>query len=236
MVFRNLREFISVLDKAGELKRIETAVSPKIEISRITDQESKSPGGGKALLFRNVRGSAFPVATNIFGSDRRICMALGVRHLDQLGARVKEYIEFNPPKNLKEALNVIPMAVNLANFFPRTYRGRTPPCQEVVLQGDQVDLTAIPVLHCWPKDAGPFVTLPLVFTKSLSTGKRNCGMYRLQIFDRNTTGMHWHIHKDGSHYFNEYREADKRMPVAVAIGADPATIYAATAPMAARNR
>ncbi len=111
------------------------------------------------------------------------------------------------------------------------FKGKTPPCQEIILTGDQVDLTKLPVLHCWLKDAGSFITLPLVFTKSPVTGKRNIGMYRMQIFDRNTTGMHWHIHKDGSHYYNEYCRAGKRMPVAVAIGADPATIYAATAPM-----
>jgi 4-hydroxy-3-polyprenylbenzoate decarboxylase len=230
-VFQNLREFISALDKAGELKKISNTFSPLIEISKITDQESKSFGGGKALLFQNVRNSSFPVATNLFGSNKRICMALGVSDLDQLGARVREYIEFNPPRNFKEALNAIPMAIQLANFFPRMFKGKNPPCQEIVYTGDQVDLSKIPVLHCWPGDAGPFVTLPLVFTKSLKTGKRNAGMYRLQVFDQRTTGMHWHIHKDGSHYFKEYQEAGKRMPVAVAIGADPATIYSATAPM-----
>jgi 4-hydroxy-3-polyprenylbenzoate decarboxylase len=230
-LFRNLTDFIKALDAAGELKTVREPVSPYLEISRLTDQESKRPGGGKGLLFVNVEASDFPVATNLFGSDKRICMALGVAHLDQLGDRVREYIEFNPPRNLREALNVIPMAINLTQFFPRMSRAKTPPCQEVVLTGNQIDLGRLPVLHCWPKDAGPFVTLPLVFTKSLVTGRRNVGMYRLQIFNRNTTGMHWHIHKDGSHYFNEYREAGKRMPVAVAVGADPATIYAATAPM-----
>ncbi|MBW1898634.1 MAG: UbiD family decarboxylase, partial [Deltaproteobacteria bacterium] len=230
-MYRNLKAFIKTLENENEIKKIDAEVSPFIEISKITDKESKSPGGGKALFFRNVSGSKFPVVTNIFGSNRRICLALGVKDLDQLGERVREYIEFNPPKNLKDALNIIPMAVNLANFFPRRYKSKPPPCQEVVIKGEQVDLSAIPVLHCWPGDAGPFVTLPLVFTKSLITGKRNAGMYRLQIFDKNTTGMHWHIHKDGSHYFNEYREAGKKMPVAVAIGADPATIYSATAPM-----
>ena len=230
-MYKNLKEFLTNLDKAGEIKYINKEVSPFLEISKITDKESKSKNGGKALFFKKVQGSAFPVATNIFGSYKRICMALGVKNLDEPGKRIKEYIEFNPPKNFKEALNVIPMAVSMTKFFPRSFKGKTPPCQEVVLTGDQVDLSKLPVLHCWPKDAGPFVTLPLVITKSLITGKRNMGMYRLQIFDKNTTGMHWHIHKDGSHYYNEYRKAGKRMPVAVAIGADPATIYSATAPM-----
>ena len=238
--YQNLREFIAALRLAGEIEYISHPVSPRLEISKITDRESKRPNGGKALFFKNVQDLrdlqdeqdyAFPVVTNIFGSPRRICMALGVDHLDQLGERIRKYIDFHPPKNLKEALNTLSLAASLAKFPPRSFRGKTPPCQEVVHTGDAVDLSKIPVLQCWPKDAGPFVTLPMVFTKSLLTGKRNVGMYRLQIFDRNTTGMHWHIHKDGSHYFNEYREAGKRMPVAVAIGADPATIYAATAPM-----
>ncbi|MFW6242481.1 MAG: menaquinone biosynthesis decarboxylase, partial [Thermodesulfobacteriota bacterium] len=116
-------------------------------------------------------------------------------------------------------------------FFPRKFRGRTPPCQEVVLAGDQVDLGKLPVLTTWPKDGGPFITLPLVITRSLATGKRNVGMYRLQVFDKNTTGMHWHVHKDGSHYYTEYSRAKKRMPVAVAVGCDPATTYASTAPL-----
>ena len=230
-LFKNLTDFLNALDKEGELKYIHNQVSPHLEISRLTDRESKSPGGGKALFFENVEGSSFPVATNIFGSSHRICMALGVDHLDRLGERIKKYIDLNPPKSLMEALQMLPMAFGLTKFFPRSFRASTPPCQEVVYKDDDVDLSKLPVLHCWPKDAGPFITLPLVFTKSLSTKKRNAGMYRMQVFDRNSTGMHWHIHKDGSHYFNEYRKAGIKMPVAVAIGADPAIIYSATAPM-----
>ena len=126
---------------------------------------------------------------------------------------------------------MLPMLFDAFKFFPRPFRRGTPPCQETVLKDDRVDLSILPVIQCWPKDAGRFITLPLVITQSLKTGKRNMGMYRMQIYDKNSTGMHWHIHKDGSHYFNEYAQAGKRMPVAVAIGADPATIYAATAPM-----
>ncbi len=230
-MYKNLKDFLKALEKAGELRFIDREVSPYLEISKITDQESKSLGGGKALFFRNVKGSKFPVATNIFGSDKRIKMALSVKNLDEPADRIRQYIEFNPPKSLKQALNIIPMAIMAAKFFPRKFSGKNPPCQEVVLTGDKVDLSALPVLHCWPKDAGPFITLPLVITKSLVTGKRNVGMYRLQVFDKNTTGMHWHIHKDGSHYYTEYKRAKKRMPVSVAIGADPATIYCATAPL-----
>ena len=230
-MYKNLKDFLDALDRAGELKCIGHKVSPYLEISKITDKESKSPHGGKALFFEQVESSSFPVATNIFGSSRRICMALGVEHLDRLSEKIKKYIDINPPGSLKEALNIIPMAINFTRFFPRSCRSKIPPCQEIVYKGGDVDLSIIPVLHCWPKDAGPFITLPMVFTKSLVTGKRNAGMYRMQIFDKNSTGMHWHIHKDGSHYYNEYRNTGKRMPVAVAIGADPASIYAATAPM-----
>ena len=229
--YKNLGEFLDRLESAGELKRIAEPVSPYLDISKYTDAESKSPGGGMGLLFTNVQGYKFPVATNIFGSDRRIRMALGVDHLDDLANRVREYIEFNPPSGFRDAIGALPMALDLARFPPRNFKGKKPPCQEVVWKGDEVDLSILPVLHCWPQDAGPFITLPLVITRSLVTGRRNVGMYRLQVFDRNTTGMHWHIHKDGSHYYNEYARAGKRMPVAVAIGADPATIYSATAPM-----
>jgi len=230
MAYRNLREFIDRLDAAGEIVHVRETVSPHLEISRITDRESKKPGGGKGLFFHKVRDSAFPVATNIFGSDRRICMALEVNHLDEPAARIRQYMEFDPPRSLREAFNAIPLAVSAARFVPRRHRGSAP-CQEIIHTGDQVDLTRLPVLHCWPQDGGPFVTLPLVATRSPVTGKRNLGMYRMQIFDRRTTGMHWHIHKDGSHYYQEYCKAGKRMPVSVAIGADPATTYAATAPL-----
>jgi 4-hydroxy-3-polyprenylbenzoate decarboxylase len=231
MAYDHLQDFLEALEKAGEMRHIDTPVSTQVEISRWTDRESKSPGGGKALYFSNVVGSRFPVVTNIFGSTRRICLALEVGDLDELGSRVRQYLEFNPPKTLRDAIQVLPLAINAARFIPRSFSGRTPACQEVVHTGDTVDLSMLPVLQCWPKDAGPFVTLPLVITRSLVTGKRNVGMYRLQIFDRNTTGMHWHVHKDGSHYYHEYEAAGRRMPVAVAIGADPATTYSATAPL-----
>jgi 4-hydroxy-3-polyprenylbenzoate decarboxylase len=227
--YRNLQEFVTALKQAGELMPISAPVSAHLEITHITDLASKSPGGGKALLFETVEGSPFPVLTNAFGSERRICMAMGVPDLDTLAVRVRRFIEMDPPKSLGDAFRMAPLALELLQFFPR--KQSRAPCQEVVHTGDSVDLTRLPVLHCWPDDGGPFVTLPVVITRSLKTGRRNAGMYRLQVFDRNTTGMHWHIHKDGSHYYNEYREVGRRMPVAVAIGTDPATTYAATAPL-----
>jgi 4-hydroxy-3-polyprenylbenzoate decarboxylase len=227
--YRNLQEFIAVLEKAGELQRIEAPVSLNLEISQITDLASKSRGGGKALLFERVVESVFPVLTNAFGSERRICMALGVPDLDSLSRRVRRFVEMEPPKSLKDALRLLPLGMDLLRFLPK--RVRNAPCQEVAAVGDQVDLSQLPVLKCWPQDGGPYITLPLVITRSIKTRRRNVGMYRLQVFDRHTTGMHWHIHKDGSHYFQEYRREGKRMPVAVAIGTDPATTYAATAPL-----
>ena len=231
MKYTNLGEFIQALKNAGELKTISYPVSAILEISKLTDAESKSPLGGKALYFENVTDSPFPVATNLFGSQKRICLALGVDDLDQLGDRIREIIHMSPPKDLRDMLGMLTTAFSVSRFFPRKSRAKVPPCQQVVVKGDAINLFDLPILHCWPQDAGRFITLPLVITQSLSTGKRNVGMYRMQVYDRRTTGMHWHIHKDGSNYFNEYRKAGKRMPVAVAIGADPATIYAATAPM-----
>jgi len=229
--YKNLGEFIRVLDAEGELIRISAPVSSFLEITEITDRISKSPGGGKALLFEDVEGSFFPVITNAFGSEKRITLALGTGNLDDLGKRLKEIIDQTPPTTFIEKFHLLTRAVSWTRYLPRVVKMANPPCQEVVLKGDQVDLTKLPVLYCWPEDGGPFVTLPVVFTRSLITGKRNAGMYRLQIFDKSTTGMHWHIHKDGSHYFNEYRKAGKKMEVAVAIGTDPAVTYAANAPM-----
>lgn len=227
--YQNLGEFISDLDKAGELVRINAPVSRDLEITHITDLASKAPAGGKALLFENVRESRFPVLTNAFGSERRVCMALGADSLDSLAERLDKFVKIEPPKSLAHLAKMLPMGMDLLRFFPR--KAGCAPCREVVYRGEGVDLSMLPVLRCWPQDGGPFVTLPVVFTKSLETGRRNAGMYRLQVFDRNTTGMHWHIHKDGSHYFQEYRRAGKRMPVAVAIGTGPAVTYAATAPL-----
>jgi len=230
-LYGNLGEFLKALEKAGELRFVRRTVSTRLEISRLTDAESKSADGGKALLFESVAESRFPVATNIFGSDRRICMAMGVGDLDELGERIRSYTEIQPPRSLREIVDFLPMAFESTRFFPRALWSGGAPCQEVVSRGGDVDLTKIPVLQCWPGDAGPFITLPLVITRCPVTGKRNMGMYRMQVYDRRTTGMHWHIHKDGSHYYGEYARLKRRMPVAVAIGADPATIYAATAPM-----
>ena len=229
--YDGIQDFIAELEKVGELKRIREEVSPEIGISKITDAESKRPGGGKALFFENVKGSRFPVATNLFGSDKRMGMALGVPSLRQAGDELEGLLKLSPPRSFSDFFAAAKKTLPLLSVFPRSFRGKTAPCQEVVKLGADVDLSEIPVLKCWPKDAGRFVTLPLVFTKSADGRMRNLGMYRMQVFDRNTTGMHWHVHKDAAHFYHEYRAQNRRMEVAVAIGADPATVYSATAPM-----
>lgn len=230
MGHKNLNEFIARLEAEGELLRIGARVSPVLEIAEITDRMSKAPGGGKALLFENVEGAAFPVITNAFGSHRRIALALGAAP-DELAARLEGILRQAPPRSLREKIGLLPKALAWARFLPQTRKMKAAPCQEVVLRGDEADLTKLPILHCWPKDGGRFITLPIVFTKGLDDGRRNAGMYRMQVYDAKTTGMHWHIHKDGCHHFHEYRRAGKRMEVAVAVGTDPAVTYAATAPL-----
>ncbi|MHB8090620.1 MAG: menaquinone biosynthesis decarboxylase [Syntrophales bacterium] len=230
MGYKNLGEFIARLEKEGELFRIRDTVSPLLEITEITDRMSKSAGGGKALFFENVAGSAFPVVTNAFGSYRRIALAFESTP-QELAARLAEIIKQAPPKSMLAKIGMIPKALSWAKFIPRIKKLKAPPCQEVVLTGDEIDLTKLPILQCWPKDGGRFITLPVVFTKGLGDGRRNVGMYRMQMYDGKTTGMHWHIHKDGSHQFLEYQKAGRRMEVAVAVGTDPAVTYAATAPL-----
>jgi len=228
--YRNLSEFINELEKENELIRFSKPVSNRLEITGITDRMSKFDGGGKAILFENVEGYDYPVLINQFGSTKRINMALGSKSLDGLAGRLEDIINTKPPKTFIDKVKILPKLIQYSKFLPRTVKGKAP-CQEIITTGGDVDLTKLPVLFCWPDDGGPFVTLPVVFTKGLSDGKRNAGMYRMQIYDKNTTGMHWHIHKDGAHHFHEHLRAGKRMEVAVAIGTDPAVTYSATAPL-----
>lgn len=230
MICDNLSEFISLLESQGELVRIKEPVSCELEISKFADKESKKPNGGKALLFEKVKESKFPVVVNLFGSEKRMSMALGVKNFAEMTEKIARYTKTTPPQSFKQFFETAKKFLPLLKIAPKKISGNAP-CQEVVKTGEQIDLSEIPVLKCWPKDGGRFITLPLVFTKNPDTNERNLGMYRLQVFDGKTTGMHWHIHKDASHFYNLYREKNMRMPVAVAIGADPATIYAATAPL-----
>lgn len=231
MNYESLKEFITRLESEGELIRIAEPVSPILEIAEITDRVSKSPDGGKALLFENVEGSAMPVLINAFGSWRRIQMALGVSSLDKIAREIERFIKIAPPATLMDKAKLLPMLLQASSFPPKTVSSRQASCQEVVMTGDAVDLDRIPVLQCWPNDAGRFITYPIVINRSLDQSIRNVGLYRMQVFDKRTTAMHWHIHKDGAHFFHEYEKANKRMEVAVAIGADPASCYAASAPL-----
>lgn len=228
MAYKDLREFIADLEKKGELKRIKTEVDPILEITEITDRVSKQVG--PALLFENVKGSKMPVAINLFGNYPRMNMALGVEDLDDIGKEIMSFLQ--PPKlstSFMDKLKALPKLAEISNFLPKTVKKA--PCQEVIKQGDDVNLEELPVLKCWPEDGGRFVTLPLVITADPATGRRNVGMYRLQIYDKNTTGMHWHLHHDGAENYRKHQKEGKHIPVAVAIGADPATIYSATAPL-----
>jgi len=227
MPYKDLQAFIKELERQGELKRIDALLDPNLEIAEITDRVSKKYG--PALLFTNPQGSKFPVLTNAFGSYKRMHMALEVENLDEVADSVHEFLEIEKPDSMIKKLKLIPKLRRMANIFPREVTRA--PCQEKVLTGDQVDLTQIPVLTTWPQDAGPFVTLPLVVTKNPETGIRNIGMYRMQVFDRKTTGMHWHRHKGGAYHYHLAEQKGQRLEVAVAIGPDPAVTYAATAPL-----
>jgi 4-hydroxy-3-polyprenylbenzoate decarboxylase len=227
VAFRNLAEFLRALEADGDLVRVRREVSPRLEIAEIADRAVK--GDGPALLFENVSGSSMPVAINLFASRRRTLRALGIGSWEEWDARLEPLLDPKPPEGFVEKLKSIPKLTDLAQVFPKTVRSA--PCQEVVETGDAVDLTKLPVLTCWPQDAGPFITLPLVITRDLLTRKVNAGVYRMQVFDRNTTGMHWQKHKDGAGQARGYEREGRKMEVAVAIGADPATVFSGVAPL-----
>ena len=230
-MYRSLNEYIARLEREGELVRIGAPVSPVEEIAEITDRISKTPGGGKALLFENT-GTDFPVLTNMFGSARRMALALGVGSRGELSERVDGLLRqaMAPRPSFADKLRALPLLAGMSRWFPRTVSGRGE-CQQVVQTGAEASLAALPILKCWPADGGRFVTLPMVNTVDPQTGVRNVGMYRMQVFDDRTTGMHWHVHKTGARHYDAYRRLGRRMPVSVALGGDPAYTYAATAPM-----
>lgn len=229
MAWKNQQEFIDALEKAGELIRIKAYVNPKLEIAEITDRISKEPGGGKALLFENT-GYDFPVLMNAYGSEKRMCMALGVNHLDDVAHEIEALFKLlaGPKEGILDKLKLLPKLGQFASWMPKVKKGRGE-CQEVIMVDP--DITKLPVITCWPKDGGPFVTLPIINTKDPVTNTRNVGMYRMQVFGPVLTGMHWHKHKVSAKHFSEYKKLNKKMPVAVALGGDPAYAYSATAPL-----
>lgn len=233
MAYRNIRDFIKVLERKGLLHRVKAEVDPILEISEITDRMCKSPGGGRALFFERVKGSEFPVATNLFGSFERMCLALEIDHMDGVAERIEELLRQAPPKSLGEKLAMLPKLFEMSRVFPKQVRKA--PCQEVI-ERDNPDLSKFPIIKCWPGDGQPgdegrFITFPMVFTKDPETGVPNCGMYRIHIFDSVTTGMHWHIHKGGARHYDKHVAAGTRMPAAIAVGGDPSVIYSASAPL-----
>ncbi|WP_205511151.1 menaquinone biosynthesis decarboxylase [Longitalea arenae] len=229
MSYRNQQHFIDTLEQAGELVRIKSYVDPKLEIAEITDRISKTTGGGKALLFENT-GYDFPVLMNAYGSEKRMCLALGVKHLDDVAKEIEKLFHLlaSPKESIIDKLKVLPKLSQFASWMPKVKSGRGA-CQEVIME--KPDISKLPVITCWPKDGGPFVTLPVIHTKDPNTNVRNVGMYRMQVFGPTLTGMHWHKHKVSARHFNEYKKLGKRMPVAVALGGDPVYAYSATAPL-----
>ena len=227
MAYRDLREFIRALEEKGELKRISVEVDPILEITEFADRAVK--GGGPALLFEKPKGHGMPVLINAFASMRKMEIALEVRSVEEIAARIVEFLEMRMPEGLMGKLKMLPKLVEMGAFFPRMVSSGA--CQEVVRENN-FSLFDYPVLQCWPEDGGRFITLPLVFSKNPDTGKRNCGMYRMQIFDERTAGMHWQTHKQGAEHYRRLRSHGlTRMDVAVAIGSDPATMYSSILPL-----
>ncbi|MCF8032880.1 MAG: menaquinone biosynthesis decarboxylase [Desulfarculaceae bacterium] len=225
----NMRQFVDDLESRGELKRISEEVDPYLEVTALSDPVMKATG--PALLFERVKGAACPLAINLFGSRSRMAASLGVEDLQEIADRLKGLLEVELPSGglVAKLMSVLPKLKELKAFAPKTVKEA--PCQEVVLTGDEASLDLLPILTCWPDDAGPFITLPQVITADPDTGKHNVGMYRLQRFDARTTGMHWHRHKGGAAHYERAGELGQKLPVAVALGGPPASTYAACAPL-----
>lgn len=256
MAYASYSDFIEALDRAGELKRISQPVATELEMTQIADREMKTPGGGKALLFEkptvNGKVSPFPVAINTLGSMKRMAMSMGAESVDAVAAEIGALMKAKPPTGLRDALKLLSTAMELRHARPR--RMKSGQCKEVIHRFDAPEsrrepwpgapdwksgatnpfpptLLDLPILKCWPLDGGRFVTLPCVITQDPDTGERNVGMYRMQIYDDRSTGMHWQLQKVGARHGRRYYEAGKRMPVAVILGGDPVFPFCATAPL-----
>ena len=229
MPYNSLQQFISKLEKEDELIRITTYVNPELEITEITDRISKQENGGKALLFENT-GTDFSLLINSLGSNNRMCLALGVKDLDDVGKEFENLLKsFNKQDiDIIDKLKLLSQLKEISSWMPKSINKKGA-CQQVINM--HPDLFKLPILKCWPYDGGQFITLPIVHTKDPFTGARNVGMYRVQIFEKNLCAMHWHRHKTGAAHFKKYKKIGKKMPVAVALGGDPVYTYSATAPM-----
>jgi 4-hydroxy-3-polyprenylbenzoate decarboxylase len=234
MAYRGLADFLNVLEREGELARILEPVATELEISTFADRQMKSTRGGKALLFEkptiNGKISRFPVSINSMGSDRRTARALGLSSVDELAHEMQLILKAKPPTSVREGWSLLKQGVDLLHARPKHVSDG--PCKEAIHRfNDSFSLNDLPVLVCWPKDGGRFITLPMVYTKDPDTDERNVGMYRMQVFDGQTTGMHWQVHKVGARHGRRYYQRNERMPVAVCLGGDPAYTFAATAPL-----
>jgi 4-hydroxy-3-polyprenylbenzoate decarboxylase len=223
----SLRQFIDHLERVGELVRIRERVSPALEITEIADRVMKSPGGGKALLFEDVEGATMPVAINLLGSRRRMAMTLGSERPADITEEILGILDPGQASSLMDKLKMLPKLKGIADAKPQVVKRG--PCQEVVV--DPPRFSALPILTCWPQDGGPYITLPMVFTRDPRTGRQNCGMYRIQIFDETTAGMHWQIHHGGAEHHRSAEARGERIPVAIAIGCDPVSIFATICPL-----
>jgi 4-hydroxy-3-polyprenylbenzoate decarboxylase len=246
VAYSSYREFTTALERAGELKRVAVPVASELEITEMADREMKRPGGGKALLFEKptIDGvvSSFPLAINTMGSQRRMALALGVDKIDELAQQMQLILKAKPPTDLRSAWSLLRQGIDLLHARPK--RVKDGPCKEVIHRfqeprtvnaaqraGDHPTILDLPILKCWPQDGGRFITLPNVHTRDPDTGERNVGMYRMQVYDPETTGMHWQVHKVGARHGKRYYQRGERMPVAVTLGGDPAYTFAATAPL-----
>lgn len=235
MALDTLSEFIDAIDRIGELHRITQPVKVHLELTEIADRVSKMPGGGKALLFekpvlRDGTISQYPVAINLFGSMRRMSLALGVDNLDDIGHRITKLMDLKVPDGFLGKLSLLPRLLEVSKFPPRV-KGGAPSCQEIVWQGDDIDLDKIPVLQCWPEDGGPYITMTAVISKDPARGIRNVGMYRVQQLGKKHVAMHWQRHKTGAEHMRQMAERGEKMPVCIVVGSDPASMFSASAPL-----
>jgi len=225
MAYTSLQDFVKFLEEKGELKRIKAEIDPELEIAEITDRVSKM--GGPALLFENVKGSKIPLLINTYGSYKRMSWALGVDDLEDVAKEIGSLLITAPPEGWIEKAKLAGKFAKIASYTPK--KVKTGPCKEVI--DKDPDLFKFPIIKCWPEDGGKYITFPLVITHDPEDGSRNVGLYRMQVFDKKTTAMHWQVHKTGAKHYRKYEALGKRMEVAVVIGADPSLPYAASAPL-----
>jgi len=226
-MYSDLDDFLADLDRRKLLARIAEPVSPDLEIAAVTDRACKSPGGGPALLFERPTGFDIPVASNLYGSNERMCLALGVQTLDDLAKEIDELMTPQMPEGIMDAIKMLPMVGRLRDLMPKTVRDA--PCHEIVDRNGSLD--SLPILKCWPEDGGKFITFPLVFTRDPETGMRNIGTYRMQVYDGRSTAMHWQRHKGGAQHYRVAERLGRRLEVAVSLSPEPVLPYCATAPM-----